>query len=71
MSTIFDSIGIDPGIVIIVLLIVVLVLIGTTICMKQKKNMNRQYALWQNISNCFTVNMASKNTMHLMMSEVN
>ena len=31
MSTIFDSIGIDPGIVIIVLLIVVLVLIGTTI----------------------------------------
>ena len=27
MSTIFDSIGIDPGIVIIILLIVVLVLI--------------------------------------------
>lgn len=109
MSTIFDSIGIDPGIVIIVLLIVVLVLIGTTISSNMrltrlerkykmfmkgsdaqslektfvrkfaqidhlyetKKNMNRQYALWQNISNCFTVNMASKNTMHLMMLEVN
>ena len=31
MSTIFDSIGIDPGMVIIVLLIVVLVLIATTV----------------------------------------
>ena len=36
MSTIFDSIGIDPGIVIIVLLIVVLVLIGTTISSKSR-----------------------------------
>ena len=31
MSTIFDSIGIDPGMVIIVLHIVVLVLIATTV----------------------------------------
>ena len=31
MSTIFDSIGIDPGIIIIILLIIVVILVGVMI----------------------------------------
>ena len=47
MSTIFDSIGIDPGIVIIVLLIVVLVLIGTTISSNMRlTRLERKYKMF-------------------------
>ena len=53
MSTIFDSMGIDSGIIIIVLLVIVIILIGLkkhlyanllrlTDCMKQKKTMSMQ-----------------------------
>ena len=50
MSTIFDSIGIDPGIVIIVLLIVVLVLIGTTISSNMRlTRLERKYKMFMKI----------------------
>lgn len=47
MSTIFDSIGIDPGIVIIVLLIVVLVLIATTVSSNMRlTRLERKYKMF-------------------------
>ena len=71
MSTIFDSIGIDPGIIIIALLAIVVILIGVMIkkllyanlhrltdCMKQKKIMNMQLKHWNSILKLFSANMA-------------
>ena len=47
MSTIFDSIGIDPGMVIIVLLIVVLVLIATTVSSNMRlTRLERKYKMF-------------------------
>ena len=74
MSTIFDSIGIDPGIIIIALMAIVVILIGAmhspwkkllyanlhrlTDCMKQKKIMNMQLKHWNSILKLFSANMA-------------
>mgnify|MGYP001007468774 CR=1 FL=1 len=47
MSTIFDSIGIDPGIVIIILLIVVLVLIASTVSSNMRlTRLERKYKMF-------------------------
>ena len=46
MSTIFDSIGIDPGMVIIVLLIVVLVLITTVSSNMRLTRLERKYKMF-------------------------
>ena len=60
MSTIFDSIGIDPGIVIIILLIVVLVLIASTVSSNMRlTRLERKYTT------------GTPTTMHLTMLEEN
>ncbi len=47
MSTIFDNIGIDPGIIIILLLIVVIILIGSMIsCSMRVKRLERKYKMF-------------------------
>ena len=47
MSTIFDSIGIDPGIVIIILLILVLVLIASTVSSNMRlTRLERKYKMF-------------------------
>lgn len=63
MSTIFDSIGIDPGMVIIVLLIVVLVLIATTVSSNMRlTRLERKYKMFmkgsdaQSLEKTFVVN---------------
>lgn len=47
MSTIFDNIGIDPGIIIILLLIVVIILVGSMIsCSMRVKRLERKYKMF-------------------------
>ena len=47
MSTIFDNIGIDPGIIIILLLIVVIILIGSMVsCSMRIKRLERKYKMF-------------------------
>lgn len=47
MSTIFDNMGIDPGIIIILLLIIVIILIGTMIsCSMRVKRLERKYKMF-------------------------
>ena len=47
MSTIFDNMGIDPGIIIILLLIIVILLIGTMIsCSMRVKRLERKYKMF-------------------------
>ena len=47
MSSIFDNMGIDPGIIIILLLIIVIILIGTMIsCSMRVKRLERKYKMF-------------------------
>ena len=71
MSSIFDSLGIDPGIIIILLLILTIVLavnvFRLTAFMKQKRIMSTTSALSNIIWNLCSANMALKSMMRSMM----
>ena len=65
MSTIFDSIGIDPGIVIIILLIVVLVLIASTVSSNMRlTRLERKYKMFMKGSDAQSLEKLSFVNLH-------
>ena len=80
MSSIFDSLGMDPGIIIILLLILTIVLAVNVFSSKMRiSRLERKYKVFMKGSDAqsntiwkpCSVNMALRSMMHLMTLEVN